>query len=274
MITFKLIEYIREINPLIHNITNQVVANDVANSLIAVGASPMMAYAPEEMADIGKMADASVLNIGTLTSETLEAMLLVGKSANERGVPVILDPVGVGSTTFRQKAIQKLLSEVKVQLIRGNAGELASLANVPWIQKGVDAGQGTTTVKELAELVAKRYQTVVAISGEEDIVSDGIRTVGIFNGHPLMTQITGTGCMLSGICGAFAATAARTTNSIFDSTVEACILYAVAGELAVESLELISPGNFRAAFMDSLYNISSGKVIARAKVKQYPRKEN
>jgi len=269
---FKLVEQIRKTNPLVHNITNQVVANDVANSQLAIGASPMMAYAPEEMKEVARIAKSIVLNIGTITTEVLESMILVGKSANQIGVPVILDPVGVGATTFRKAAVRRLLTEVKVQLIRGNAGELASLANIPWSSKGVDAGVGDTLVKDIAELVATRYQTVVAISGEEDIITDGIQTVGIFNGHSLMTKITGTGCMLSGICGAFLA-ARTSTMTIFESTVEACIVYAVAGELAVESLKLPSPGNFRAALMDNLYSITSDKVTVRANLKQYNTKE-
>ncbi|MEG0618920.1 MAG: hydroxyethylthiazole kinase [Bacilli bacterium] len=270
---FKLIEKIRKNNPLIHNITNEVVANDVANSLLAIGASPMMAYAPEEMEEVAGIAKSIVLNIGTLTTEMLKSMLLVGKFANKNGIPVILDPVGVGATTFRKESVEQLLSEIEVQLIRGNAGELARIANIPWTSKGVDAGEGNVLVKDIAEIVANRYQTVVAISGEEDIISDGIQTIGVLNGHPLMTKITGTGCMLSGICGAFIAVGTR-TMTIFESTVEACTVYAIAGELAVESLDFSGPGKFRSAFIDNLYSINSEKIMNRLKLIHYNDKES
>lgn len=254
---FKLIEQIRQENPLIHNITSPVVANDVANALLAIGASPMMAVAQEEMADIAHFAQATVLNTGMLTSNTLESMLIIGQAANQNGIPVILDPVGAGATTFRQQAIQKLLTEIDVQLIRGNAGELACLAGVPWQSKGVDAGKGPNSAGAIAQMAARRYQTVVAISGPEDIITDGQRTVRVFNGHPLMTKITGTGCMLSSICGAFLAV---DSADLFAGTVAACTVFAVAGELAVQDLEDPGPGYFRPALMNRLYRITVPEI--------------
>lgn len=258
------IEDIRNKQPLIHNITNQVVANDVANALLAISASPMMAYAAEEMEEVATIADAIVLNTGTLTDSVLDAMLIVGKAANRLEKPIVLDPVGVGATSYRQKSIALLLDKVDIQLIRGNAGELASLVGVEWQAKGVDAGVGSASVGEIARLAAEKYQTVVFISGEADVISDGRRTVYIRNGDPLMTQITGTGCMLSGICGAFIAVG----EDVFESAVAASATYAIAGELAVEELNPIGPGYFRPTFMNQLYHITNSTVKERLNMQE------
>lgn len=261
-----LLNKIRQANPLVHSITNQVVANDVANSLLAIGASPMMAIAPEEMEEVTGFAEAIVLNIGTLTTEILEAMLIVGRAANQRGIPVILDPVGVGATQYRQEAVSILLKEVTVQLITGNAGEMAYLADVDWSSKGVDAGTGMTSGKMIAERVAHRYQTVAAVSGKEDFISDGQTTVGILNGDPMLTQVTGTGCMLSGICGAFLAVDKYDT---LESTVKACTAYGIAAEMARDNQDVKGPGSFRVSLMDALYNLSEKNIHDKKNVKRY-----
>lgn len=259
-----IVDELREKNPLIHNIANQVVANDVANALLAIGASPMMAYEIKEMEDVAKIADAVVLNIGTLTEDVVESIIQVGQAANRLGKPVVLDPVGVGATGFRQTSVALILDKVQVQLIRGNAAELAHLAGVAWKSKGVDAGEGDASIAEIARIVAKKYQTVVFISGEKDVISDGNRTAFIQNGHPLMTRITGTGCMLSGICGAFLAVG----NNIFDSAVAASATYAIAGELAVEEMAVGGPGYFRPTFMNALYNITDTVIQERINIEE------
>ncbi|GEK91188.1 hydroxyethylthiazole kinase [Alkalibacterium kapii] len=266
MTTHYLLNKLRQENPLVHSITNQVVSNDVANSLLAIGASPMMAMAPEEMEEVTKFAKAVVLNIGTLTTEILEAMLIVGKAANKKGVPVILDPVGVGATQFRQEAVSMLLKEVTIQLITGNAGEMAYLAGIDWSSKGVDAGEGKASGREIAERVARRYQTVAAVSGKEDFVSDGRMTIGILNGDPMLTRVTGTGCMLSGICGAYLAVGGK---PVLESTVEACTAYGVAAEIAVENKEVNGPGSFRASLIDALYNLSEQTIRDKENIKRY-----
>lgn len=260
------LQKIHQENPLVHVITSQVVANDMANCLLAVGASPIMAIAAEEMEDVAGIAKAIVLNLGMLTTGTFESMLLAGKFGNEKGVPVVLDPVGVGASRFRKEAVSHLLKEVKMQLIRGNAGELAHLADIKWTSKGVDAGEGEASRQEIAERVARRYQTVAAVSGKVDYVSDGWQTAEIQNGHSLLTEVTGTGCMLSGICGAYLAVEKQ---SPFESTVQACAGYAVAAELAAEKSVVEGPGSFRVAFMDSLSRVTDQDVRENEKVRRY-----
>ena len=179
-----LIKKVRDTNPLIHNITNIVVANFSANGLLALGASPVMADAVEEVADMAKVANAVVLNTGTLNRETVEAMLIAGKSANEHGIPVVFDPVGVGATPFRTKVAQKLIQEVKLAIIRGNAAEIANLIGEKWDIKGVDAGSRSGNIVELTTLAAKKLDTVVVVTGKEDIISDGRTTYVVYNGHP------------------------------------------------------------------------------------------
>lgn len=151
MFDFMTLEKVREKGPLVHNITNIVVANDSANGLLAIGASPIMASAKEEMAELAKMADVLVINIGTLDGELVEAMKIAGRAANVAGTPVVLDPVGVGATSYRRKVVQELLSEIKFAAIRGNAGELAAIAGEVWEAKGVDAGVGSADVLTIAE---------------------------------------------------------------------------------------------------------------------------
>ena len=170
---------IREQNPLIHNITNIVAANFSANGLLALGASPLMSANIEEMIEIPKISQALVINIGTLIGKERDAMLLAGKMANSIGIPVVLDPVGVGVTRYRQETVRQLLAEVKFALIRGNAGELAAIAGADWQAKGVDAGQGKTNLQEAAQRVALCYDCTVLISGEVDIISDGQQTATV-----------------------------------------------------------------------------------------------
>ena len=170
--TENLLAKLRVEQPLIHCITNIVVANFQANGLLALGASPVMADAIEEAAEIAAVSSATVLNIGTLKRDTVEAIVLAGKSAVKHGSPVVLDPVGAGATTFRKESVQRILNEVDVTLIRCNAGELAAIAGVDWQAKGVDAGQGDADIEEIAKNVAVKYNCLVAVSGTIDIVTD------------------------------------------------------------------------------------------------------
>ncbi len=195
------LQQIRSQNPpLIHNITNVVAANFSANGLLAIGASPLMSAAMEEMHEVPRLSQALVINIGTLMSKEVDAMVLAGKTANEVGIPVVLDPVGVGATTFRKQTVAKLLKEVKFTAIRGNAGELATIAEVNWQAKGVDAGSGEADLAQIAHIVAKTYQCIAMISGATDYLSDGEHHAQIHNGTPLFPKITASGCLLSFGC--------------------------------------------------------------------------
>lgn len=255
---------IREQNPLIHNITNLVAAHFSANGLLALGASPLMSANVEEMHEVPKISQGLVLNIGTLIGKELEAMLLAGKTANEVGIPVILDPVGVGATSYRKNTVQKLLSEVKFAAIRGNAGELASIAGIDWQVKGVDAGQGGGDLVEVAKTVAKNYRTIAVISGETDVVSDGSRTMLLKNGTPMFPKITASGCLLSAVCTAFLSVAEP--EHYFDALVEACSTYAIAGELAAENLQPTQFGSFYMNFLDQLGAITTEVVQSKEKI--------
>ncbi|PNP94430.1 hydroxyethylthiazole kinase [Listeria newyorkensis] len=249
MANWQLIEAVRTRNPLVHVITNIVVANDSANGLLAIGASPIMAAAVEEMAELGGMADAVVINIGTLNADLVASMLAVGKAANVAGKPVVLDPVGVGATVFRRETVWRLLAEIQFAVIRGNLGELASIAGVDWQARGVDAGSGDASqAAEIALKVAREYQTIVAISGAVDVISDGRQVITVENGDALLPQITGSGCLLSCVIGAFVGV----TDDYLDAVVAASASYAIASEYAVKTLNRRLPGSFRVAFIDEL----------------------
>lgn len=197
-----ILQAIRKKQPLIHCITNYVVANFQANGLLAIGASPVMADEAHEVEEMVSIASALLINIGTLNERTKESMLLAGKKANALGIPVILDPVGVGATSFRKETVQQLLAEVKFVLIRCNIGELAAIANVNWQQKGVDSGSGSIALSDEAKKIAQQYNCIVIVTGEKDFITNGEQSQWIAGGHHQMTEITGTGCLLSAICGA------------------------------------------------------------------------
>lgn len=243
----KLLSELRERRPLVHCMTNIVVASFQANGLLALGASPVMADAPEEAGEMAAAASCTVLNIGTLHRESLEAMEMAGKAANGAGNPVVLDPVGAGATRFRRDAVSRLLGAVDVTLIRCNAGELAALAGVDWKASGVDAGEGDMDTETVAAEVARRYGCVVAVTGETDVLTDGQRIARISGGHPVMSRITGSGCLLSAVCGAFLSAG---KEDPFRSVAAALAFYKAAGERAAETSSL--PGSFLPAFIDRL----------------------
>lgn len=256
------LKILREQNPLIHNITNIVVANYVANGLLSIGASPIMSDAIEEMNELPAICQALVINIGTLTAEQVKAMIKAGISANKNNTPVVLDPVGVGATTFRQESVKTLLSEIKFDLIRGNAGEIAHLAQVNWNAKGVDAGSGNVNLSQIAKDVAIKYNCIVSISGEIDYISDGLQVAKINNGTQLFPKITGSGCLLSAVCGAFLTLG----KNSFDLTLNACTAYAIAGEIAQEKLSENQTGQFYISLLDNLAKIDDETLEQYAKV--------
>lgn len=241
------IQQIRNEQPLIHCITNIVVANFQANGLLALGASPVMADAIEEAAEIASISACTVLNIGTLKKDTVESMLLAGKSARESGSPVVLDPVGAGATSFRKQTVLKLLQEIDISLIRCNAGELAAIAGVTWQAKGVDAGKGDADIEAIAKQVAVQYNCLVAVSGEKDLVTDGYDVITVKGGHPFMSSVTGMGCLLSSVTGAFLAVR---NDSQLDSVASALAFYKQAGEKAAERSTGL--GDFAVEFINSL----------------------
>ncbi|ANS73356.1 hydroxyethylthiazole kinase [Paenibacillus yonginensis] len=249
-----LIERIRQVNPLVHNITNEVVTNFTANGLLALGASPVMAAAVEEAVEMAGKAGALVLNMGTLTGSTVEAMLLAAQGANEAGVPVLFDPVAAGATRFRSETAQRLLNTVKVDVIRGNAAEVANLIGENWAIKGVDAGElpEGRHPAELAQRAAKHWNTVVAVTGPKDYISDGAATYEIEGGHPILTRVTGTGCLLTSVIGAYCAVE---DNKLLAGAA-ALAGYGVAAALAAERSAEAGPGAFQIELLNELYKLS------------------
>ncbi|MCL6560997.1 MAG: hydroxyethylthiazole kinase, partial [Firmicutes bacterium] len=198
-----LLARLKEKKPLVHHITNMVTVNDCANVTLAVGALPVMAHAPEEVEEMAKAAQALVLNIGTLTREQVDAMILAGKAANSLGIPVILDPVGAGATGLRSRSTERILGEVRISVVKGNSAEMSILAGKGGRIRGVESAEAAENMVEAAAEIARRYGTVAAVSGATDIITDGKRVAFVDNGHPMMGTITGTGCMLSSVVASF-----------------------------------------------------------------------
>lgn len=260
--TVELLDTIRTTAPLVHNITNFVVMNPSANILLALGASPVMAHSRQEVADMAAMAGALVLNIGTLTEKWISSMVLAGKAANQRGIPVILDPVGAGATRYRTRTVKHLLGEVNISVIRGNASEVLSLAVDDVKTKGVDSTLSLSDeFVDAAGAIARRHGCIVAISGEKDLVTDGDRVFRIANGVPLMTRVTGLGCGLSAVAGAFCAV---TGEDLLAAVAAAFGFYGLCGEVASDVSD--RPGSFFVAFLDTLYTAGSAEIHEHLKI--------
>jgi hydroxyethylthiazole kinase len=251
-----LLEKVRTQNPLVHNITNAVVTNFTANGLLALGASPVMADAHEEVAEMVSHARSLVVNIGTLNARTVESIILAGKAANQLEVPVIFDPVGAGATTFRTESAQRIMREVKVSIIRGNSAEIANVIGEKWEIKGVDAGITSGDVTALAQEAARRLNCIVVITGKEDVITDGTNTYLVANGHPLLTKVTGTGCLLTSVIGAFAAV----EMDLLQASVAALTVYGIAAEKAAVLTAEMGPGSFQIEFLNQLYNVSTDDI--------------
>jgi hydroxyethylthiazole kinase len=253
---------IRERKPLVHNITNYVVMNETANAVLALGALPVMAHAREEVAEMVGHAGALVLNIGTLSEHWIDAMLLAGKTANEHGVPVVLDPVGAGATAFRTETARRLLDQIDVAVLRGNAGEVATLVGIAAEVRGVESVAAGGDPAELARAAAEALGVVASVTGPVDHVSDGERAAAVANGHPLLASITGTGCMSTAITGCFLAGGA----DAFGAAVEALVAFGVAGEDA--AVDAKGPGSFHVGLYDALAGLDPVTLSGRAKVEQ------
>jgi hydroxyethylthiazole kinase len=259
-----LVEVIRTAKPIIHHITNYVTANDCANITLAIGGSPIMADALEEAADIARISSAFVLNMGTLNERTVPSMLTAGKTANEVRIPVVFDPVGVGASKFRNDTAARILDEVKISVLRGNISEVRFLAGLQSEPKGVDASEADMQGDALtsAKSLAARLGCVVAITGAVDVVSDGIEVICIENGHPKLSDITGTGCMCSSLIGSFCGAA---PDSPLEATVTALLTMGIAGEVAYELAGEKGNGSFRVALHDCVSRMDAETIIRRAK---------
>ncbi|WP_319524044.1 hydroxyethylthiazole kinase [uncultured Desulfosarcina sp.] len=258
----ELLGKIRTTAPLVHNITNFVVMNSSANILLALGASPVMAHSRREVKEMAAMAGALVINIGTLEEKWVEAMLLAAEAANEKGIPVILDPVGAGATAYRSRVAETILQKTSVSVIRGNASEVLSLAVADVQTKGVDSSLSVSDeIVAPAVAIAREHNCIVSISGEKDLVTDGDRVLRVANGVPLMTRVTGLGCGLSAVTGAFCSVAGE---DLFNAVAAAFGFYGLCGELAYEVSD--RPGSFYVAFVDAIHAAGAGDIHTRLKI--------
>ncbi|KIL53003.1 hydroxyethylthiazole kinase [Jeotgalibacillus campisalis] len=245
--TSTIIHEVRDKRPLIHHLTNQVVMNFTANGLLSFGGVPIMAKAVEESGEMASNADGVLINIGTIMRNDLEAMIDAGKAANKKGIPVVLDPVGVGATTFRKEAIRQILEEITPTVIKGNAGEMAQLVDIPWEIKGVDS-VGSGNSDEIARKVAEKYKTIAFVTGATDYISNGKELVYNQTGSAILSSVTGTGCLLGSIL-----TACLTANhSAIDSTLAAASFYGMAAEYTEKQNGVKGTGTFIPVFLDAL----------------------
>jgi len=230
--------------PLVHQITNIVVANDSANLTLGFGALPVMAYAPQEVAEMAAIAQALVLNIGTLSEEEIAAMLIAGRAAGEKGIPIILDPVGAGATRFRTESALRLLRELPITVLRGNRGEIGTLVGSGEV-RGVEA-TGSEDPRQVAAAAHAAFGVTVAVTGPTDVVVGKGVTYLVSNGTPLLGAITGSGCMATAAIGIFNAVGADAALQ----TALALATYEVAAERAAVGDP--GPGTFRARLLDEV----------------------
>lgn len=256
---------VRETAPLVHSITNLVVMSYNANTLLALGAVPVMAHAREEVSEMVSIAGALVLNIGTLQPEWVEAMKLAAKKAASLNKPIILDPVGAGATSYRNRTITELLVTAKPTVIRGNASEIMSVAGLASVTKGVESLQSSEAALNAAKMLARKIGGVVCVSGATDIITnkDG-KTVFLQNGHPWMTKITGTGCSATAMIGAFAAV----QPDYWRATVSAMAYLGVVGEVATETVmkQNEGVGSLQIKILDGLQLMTENEFLTRLKM--------
>ena len=245
---------VREQKPLVVNITNYVVMNNTANALLAIGASPIMAHSRQEMAEMMHIAGSLVINIGTLDSEWIERMLFAVEQANANNKPIVLDPVGCGASVLRTQTARTLAAKANNLIIRGNASEIIALAGEASQTKGVDALDSSDTALAAAQALVTQYHANVVISGEVDYVVTASQTISLSNGHHMMPYVTGMGCSLTALTGAFAAIGET-------SGLAATAIYAIAGEIAAE--QSAGPASLQLNIIDGLYQISAEQICQR-----------
>ncbi|MDR1748767.1 MAG: hydroxyethylthiazole kinase [Spirochaetaceae bacterium] len=260
-------DLVRARKPLVHHITNYVTVNDCANMTLNIGGSPIMADALEEAEEIAGLASALVLNMGTLNERTIPSMLAAGRAANRRGIPVVFDPVGAGAGKLRNETAERILEEVQITVLRGNISEIRFIAGLRSETKGVDASERDLAdqggAEEAAKSLARKLECVTAVTGPVDIVSDGKKVIRIENGHPLLAEITGTGCMCSSLTGACCG---AVPESPLEAAVCALLCMGIAGELAYEKAGTEGNGSFRMALHDAVSRMNAETLAGRARI--------
>jgi len=262
---YDLLDRVRQQKPVVHHLTNWVTIYDCAQVVKSLGASPVMAHAREEVAEMVQIASALVLNIGTLTVDFVDAMHLAAHGANQKGIPVILDACGAGATTLRDRKCLELLNDVRVNVIKGNASEVARIGGASVRTRGVDATEVGGDLVSLAETLARQRKATVVVTGKVDIVTDGSATHLIHNGHSLMTHVVGTGCMATSVIGTFAAV--EQDLSLAAACGLAC--YEIAAEVAAE--KAAGPASFKERLFDCLYHLDRETVHRRQRIERLHR---
>ena len=260
---WKDIKKIRTQKPLIHNITNYVVMNTTANALLALGASPVMAHAIEEVYEMVDLSDALVINIGTLSKPWIQAMTYAILEAKQKKIPTVIDPVGAGATKYRTNTAKSLISLNSSSIIRGNSSEIQALIGNDSKTKGVDSIVSSQSAIPKAQDLSRKLNTVISISGEIDYIISTDQIIGVKNGVPMMTQVTGLGCTATALTGAFIAV----NKSYFQAAIHAMIVMGITGELT--KLQSKGPGSFQMNFLDTLYNLSYDDIKNRINVVDY-----
>lgn len=252
---------VREKQPLVHHLTNWVTIYECAQVVKSFGASPVMAHAIDEVADMAGIASALVLNIGTLTTEFVDSMKAAAHAANKKGAPVVLDVCGAGATAFRDRMSLELIDDTKIGVIKGNASEIARIAGRDVRTRGVDAAEVKESLRDIAVSLARQRGCVVVITGKEDIVAGPGALYTVNNGHEIMAQVVGTGCMAASVIGTFAGAA---PDRLAEAAAAGLACYEIAAELAAE--ESGGPGTFNACLFDRIHRLTAGAVTARQKV--------
>jgi hydroxyethylthiazole kinase len=256
-----LFSQVREKRPLIHHITNYVTVNDCANITLCAGGAPVMAEAAEEVEEMAAVASALVLNIGTLNRVQVKSMELAGRMANDREIPVILDPVGAGATQYRTKTVRRLMDKLDITILKGNAGEIGVLAGAEGKVRGVDSHGLVGDPQVIARDFARSAGLTVVVSGATDIVTDGKCILLVDNGHPMMGSISGTGCMAASVTGTFAAESRDTVLA----SAAALAAFGIPGERAAACAR--GPLSFKTALFDELATLTPEDLATVARIR-------
>lgn len=255
---------IRKKQPLIHCITNPISINQCANAILAVGGRPIMAEHPEEVAEITRTAQSLMLNLGNLTDARMESIRISGETASLKGIPMLLDAVGIACSRLRRDYIQELLSSVTPTVIKGNYSEIQALHQDSYYCSGVDADAAldAATIDRCAVALARAKHTIILASGKVDIVTDGKRLIHIHNGTPQLSALTGTGCMLGALCAVY-----LSAEPSLDAVIAACSLLGISGEKAQTSS---GSGTFFTNLMDALSTLSAEDIRTNIHLEEIP----
>ena len=267
---FELINKVKEINPLVVHYTNEVTINDCANITLALGASPLMSYSNEEVEEVVSIANSVVINIGTMSSSRLDLFVNAGKAANKFNKPVILDPVGVFATKTRTDFTNKLLNEIKFDVVKGNAAEIKFIGGLDVRGQGVDSFDDGEDISEVIKKVAKKLGCIVVATGKVDFISDGNTVIKIFNGTSKLKSITGTGCMTGSLIGSYLGAynslegRKRDNFKKLEAVAMGVLTMAVSGELADK--DNIAIGSFKEQLMNNIYEMNIHKLKEHGRI--------